>query len=69
MDSTERDKQLKECYKRINESFERSRKRFQALQKSLDDITKRLNKQLNIIEKGYAGKFKDFKKLLKDSEK
>ena len=65
MDSTERDRQLKECYKRINDSFERSRKRWQALQKSLDDISTRLNNQLNIIQKGYVGKFKDFHKLSK----
>ena len=68
MDSKERDRQLKECYKRINDSFERSRKRWESLQQHLDDISKKLDTRLNIIEKGYVGKFKDFKKLLKESE-
>lgn len=65
MDSKERDRQLKECYKRINDSFERSRKRWESLQRHLDDISKKLDARLNIMKNGYVGKFKEFHKLSK----
>ena len=60
MDSRERDKQIKECYKRIDESFERSRKRWEQDQKDLYDISKNLDDKINTITKRFVGTVQDF---------